>query len=113
MAFRVSLPRTAFASCVSSLLDPSPLVRPAPLLSYDKHVTPNERVTDFRTFVSGVKANHLKGGLRLRQCQEEVAAILKDRVLVGHALKNDMAVCICDALVMHTMNRGLRSTLMV
>lgn len=63
------------------------------LVSYDKHVTPNERVTDFRTFVSGVKANHLKGGLRLRQCQEEVAAILKDRTLVGHALSNDLKVC--------------------
>ena len=74
--------------------DPSLLPRPAcPLfVSYDKHVTPNERVTDFRTFVSGVKANHLKGGLRLRQCQEEVAAILKDRVLVGHALQNDLKV---------------------
>lgn len=62
------------------------------VVSYDKHVTPNERVTDFRTFVSGVKANHLKGGLRLRQCQEEVAAILKDKVLVGHALSNDLKV---------------------
>ncbi|CAM9984946.1 unnamed protein product [Pylaiella littoralis] len=72
---------------------------------YDKHVTPNERVTDFRTFVSGVKANHLKGGLRLRQCQEEVAAILKDRVLVGHALKNDMA-----ALMMSHPARVTRDT---
>ncbi len=62
------------------------------VVSYDKHVTPNERVTDFRTFVSGVKANHLKGGLRLRQCQEEVAAVLKDKVLVGHALSNDLKV---------------------
>lgn len=74
-------------------LDPLPPFRPlSSTVSYDKHVTPNERVTDFRTFVSGVKANHLKGGLRLRQCQEEVAAILKDRVLVGHALQNDLKV---------------------
>lgn len=79
-------------------LTPVLLLRPAPFLSvsYDKHVTPNERVTDFRTFVSGVKANHLKGGLRLRQCQEEVAAILKDRVLVGHALSNDLKVRIVN-----------------
>eukprot|EP00752_Nemacystus_decipiens_P001310 g1300.t1 len=72
---------------------------------YDKHVTPNERVTDFRTFVSGVKANHLKGGLRLRQCQGEVAAILKDRVLVGHALSNDL-----KALMMSHPPRAMRDT---
>eukprot|EP00903_Cladosiphon_okamuranus_P007214 g7002.t1 len=72
---------------------------------YDKHVTPNERVTDFRTFVSGVKANHLKGGLRLRQCQEEVAAILKGRVLVGHALHNDL-----KALMMSHPPRATRDT---
>ncbi|CAM9384696.1 unnamed protein product [Ectocarpus fasciculatus] len=72
---------------------------------YDKHVTPNERVTDFRTFVSGVKANHLKGGLRLRQCQEEVAAILKDKVLIGHALTNDL-----KALMMSHPPRSTRDT---
>lgn len=60
--------------------------------SYDKHVVPKERVTDFRTFVSGVKAKHLKDGLPLRQCQNEVAAILKNKVLVGHALTNDFKV---------------------
>lgn len=59
---------------------------------YDKHVVPNERVTDFRTFVSGVKAKDLRGGLPLRQCQNEVAAILKGKVLVGHALHNDLKV---------------------
>ncbi|CAM9728456.1 unnamed protein product [Ectocarpus fasciculatus] len=76
---------------------------------YDKHVTPNERVTDFRTFVSGVKANHLKGGLRLRQCQEEVAAILKDKVLIGHALTNDLKAWI-DALMMSHPPRSTRDT---
>lgn len=60
--------------------------------SYDKHVTPNERVTDFRTFVSGVKASHLKGNFRLRECQEEVAAVIKGKVLIGHALHNDLKV---------------------
>lgn len=99
VSWRLSLPGPLPCDYVSGL-NPVPLARPAPLLSYDKHVTPNERVTDFRTFVSGVKANHLKGGLRLRQCQEEVAVILKDRVLVGHALHNDLKVpCINRGLV--------------
>ncbi|CAN0430427.1 unnamed protein product, partial [Hapterophycus canaliculatus] len=64
-----------------------------------------ERVTDFRTFVSGVKAKHLKGGLRLRQCQEEVAAILEGKVLVGHALHNDL-----KALMMSHPQRATRDT---
>ena len=74
--------------------NPPPNHRPAlHSPSYDKHVTPNERVTDFRTRVSGVKASHLKGNFRLRQCQEEIAAIIKGKILVGHALHNDLKVC--------------------
>ncbi|CAM9930643.1 unnamed protein product [Discosporangium mesarthrocarpum] len=60
------------------------------IVLYDKHVAPCERVTDFRTFVSGVKAKHLREGIPLRQCQSEVAALLKDKILVGHALQNDL-----------------------
>lgn len=55
-------------------------------------MVPNERVTDFRTFVSGVKAKHLRGGLDIRQCQKEVAAMLEGKVLVGHALHHDLKV---------------------
>ncbi|CAM9672889.1 unnamed protein product, partial [Laminaria digitata] len=72
---------------------------------YDKHVTPNERVTDFRTFVSGVKASHLKGNFRLRECQEEVAAVIKGKVLIGHALHNDL-----KALMMSHPSRMTRDT---
>ncbi|CAM9508111.1 unnamed protein product [Chrysoparadoxa australica] len=59
---------------------------------YNKHVKAVERVTDFRTFVSGVKPAHLKHqeAIPFAQCQREVAAILKDRILIGHALKNDL-----------------------
>ncbi|CAN0460208.1 unnamed protein product, partial [Ectocarpus sp. 12 AP-2014] len=72
---------------------------------YDKHVTPNERVTDFRTFVSGVKANHLKGGVRLRQCQEEVAAILKDKILDNQPPRTTLS-----ALMMSHPPRSTRDT---
>ncbi|RHY32261.1 hypothetical protein DYB32_002713 [Aphanomyces invadans] len=40
---------------------------------YDEHVKPLEKVTDFRT-----------------HCQVDVAAILKDKILVGHAVRNDL-----------------------
>eukprot|EP00953_Heterococcus_sp_UTEX-ZZ885_P037903 19460-Heterococcus_DN1.PRE.4 len=59
---------------------------------YNAYVKPVERVTDFRTFVSGVRAKHLKSGdaVTLRQCQAAVVPLLKDRILVGHALQNDL-----------------------
>lgn len=34
---------------------------------YDEHVRPVERVTDFRTWVSGVKAKHLKEAISLKE----------------------------------------------
>ena len=61
---------------------------------YDKFVRPHERVTDFRTFVSGVKAKHLKDSRALRpeDCQAEVRRFVSGKILVGHALQNDLKV---------------------
>ncbi|OQR90362.1 RNA exonuclease 4 [Thraustotheca clavata] len=57
---------------------------------YDKHVKPMERVTDFRTHVSGIRSKHLRDAIPFTQCQQEVAEIFEDKILVGHALRNDM-----------------------
>jgi len=59
---------------------------------YDEHVRPRERVTDFRTWVSGVKAKHLKAALELKDCIQQVAELVKGKIIVGHALKNDLQV---------------------
>ncbi|KAL6736085.1 hypothetical protein Aduo_006475 [Ancylostoma duodenale] len=59
---------------------------------YDKYVKPRERVTDFRTSVSGIRPAHIANGLPFDVVQREVAAILKDRTVVGHALNNDFRV---------------------
>ncbi|XP_041457762.1 RNA exonuclease 4-like [Lytechinus variegatus] len=61
---------------------------------YDKFVKPREKVTDFRTEFSGVRPKDLfKGDAdEFMTVQKEVADIMKDRILVGHALKNDMKV---------------------
>lgn len=61
---------------------------------YDKHVRPQGYVTDFRTKWSGIRKKDLRAShaISLQQCQEEVAQILKDKILVGHALKNDLSV---------------------
>ncbi|CAH1264474.1 REXO4 [Branchiostoma lanceolatum] len=57
---------------------------------YDKFVKPKEKVTDYRTFVSGIRPHNLKNGESFQSVQQEVADILKGRILVGHALQNDM-----------------------
>mmetsp|Transcript_10594 Transcript_10594/g.42825 ORF Transcript_10594/g.42825 Transcript_10594/m.42825 type:complete len:174 (+) Transcript_10594:3-524(+) len=58
----------------------------------DAHVRPRERITDFRTKYSGVRAKDLRDALTLRECQTRVARLLDGKILVGHALQNDLAV---------------------
>ncbi|CAM9599977.1 unnamed protein product [Phaeothamnion confervicola] len=74
---------------------------------YNRYVRPELRVTDFRTFVSGVKARHLKDGsaVSLAECQREVAALLKGKILVGHALSNDL-----KALLLSHPRSAIRDT---
>ncbi|KAJ2699939.1 3'-5' exonuclease [Coemansia sp. IMI 209128] len=57
----------------------------------DTYVQPLEPVTDYRTWVSGIRKADLARGRPFKEVQDEVAALLKDRVLVGHAIKNDLA----------------------
>merc|ERR1712146_165433 len=59
---------------------------------YDQYVRPSQRITDFRTWVSGVRSKHLVHAIPTKQCIQEVANLVKDKVLVGHALKNDLQV---------------------
>ncbi|KAG7378627.1 hypothetical protein PHYPSEUDO_009812 [Phytophthora pseudosyringae] len=56
---------------------------------YDKHVRPVEKVTDFRTHVSGIKASSLRHAIPFAQCLKEVGKLMQDKIVVGHALKND------------------------
>lgn len=59
---------------------------------YDKFVRSNEFVVDFRTKYSGIRKKDLRkdNAIPLEQCQQEVAGLLKGKILVGHALKNDL-----------------------
>lgn len=59
---------------------------------YDKYVKPTEPVTDYRTAVSGIRPENLKQGEEFEVVKKEVAAMLKGRILVGHALRNDLKV---------------------
>lgn len=59
---------------------------------YDSFVLPKLLVTDYRTAVSGVTPELLKQGRSFEEVQEDVATLLHGRILVGHALKNDLSV---------------------
>ena len=59
---------------------------------YDKYVKPRETVTEYRTQVSGIRPEDINNADQFEIVQKEVADILKNRILVGHALKNDLSV---------------------
>jgi RNA exonuclease 4 len=66
---------------------------------YDKFVQPTEHVIDYRTHVSGVRADDLKksnGAEKFEVVQREVAEMIKDRILVGHAIHNDLKILFLD-----------------
>ncbi|XP_028919679.1 RNA exonuclease 4 [Ornithorhynchus anatinus] len=63
---------------------------------YDKFVKPTEKVTDYRTTVSGIRPEDVRNGEDYRVVQQEVANLLKGRILVGHALHNDLKILLLD-----------------
>jgi RNA exonuclease 4 len=59
----------------------------------DEFIQQTEPVTDYRAFVSGITPQDLEEAtMTLQECQELVLSLLRDHILVGHALKNDMKV---------------------
>ncbi|KAK9373682.1 ribonuclease H-like domain-containing protein [Lipomyces chichibuensis] len=58
----------------------------------DEFVRPEEKVTDWRTWVSGIRPSDMQNAKSFKEVQYKVADILKDRVLVGHAVSNDLKV---------------------
>lgn len=58
----------------------------------DTFVRQKERVTDYRTWVSGVRAQDLTNAPTFETVAAQVADILKDRILIGHAVHHDLEV---------------------
>lgn len=57
----------------------------------DTFVASREKVTDYRTHVSGIRVQNLKGAPQFAKVQTAVSKLTKDKVIVGHALQNDLA----------------------
>ncbi|KAK9268738.1 hypothetical protein L1049_000499 [Liquidambar formosana] len=72
---------------------------------YDEYVRPIERVVDFRTQISGIRPRDLKKGKDFQAVQKKVAELIKGRILVGHALRNDL-----KALLLSHLKKDLRDT---
>ena len=58
----------------------------------DTYVRPREKVTDWRTHVSGIRAADLHSAVDLEEAMERTTAHLEGRIVVGHALHNDLEV---------------------
>ncbi|WFD34903.1 3'-5' exonuclease [Malassezia cuniculi] len=74
---------------------------------YDTFVKPKEPVTDYRTWVSGVRQRNLVNAPSFEEAQKRVADIIKGRVLVGHAVQNDLHALLLSHP--HTMIRDTGS----
>jgi RNA exonuclease 4 len=74
---------------------------------YDSYVQVSLPVTDYRTAVSGIEPRHLKPDVArtFKEVQDDVKILLQGRILVGHALKNDLG-----ALILNHPRRDIRDT---
>ena len=76
---------------------------------YDSYVLPPPRIDikDYRTHVSGITPGHLVEGYArpFAEVVKDVANLLDTRILVGHALQNDL-----QALLLSHAKRDLRDT---
>lgn len=59
----------------------------------DLYVRQRQEVTDYRTFVSGITKKHLseETAVDIDECRRQVQEVVSDKILVGHALKNDLS----------------------
>ncbi|WFD32650.1 3'-5' exonuclease [Malassezia sp. CBS 17886] len=56
----------------------------------DAFVRPGEKVTDYRTWVSGIRPVDLRDAPSFSVVQQQVMDLVRGRVLVGHAIANDL-----------------------
>ncbi|KAK6531218.1 3'-5' exonuclease [Arthrobotrys megalospora] len=71
----------------------------------DTFVKPKERVTDWRTWVSGVSAKDMANAMTLEEAQKKVHDIIDGKILIGHAIHNDL-----EALFLSHPKRDIRDT---
>ncbi|KAG7807440.1 hypothetical protein KL921_004198 [Ogataea angusta] len=89
----------------SSILARVSLVNYHGITVYDTFVHPTEKVTDWRTHVSGVTPAHMKNAVSFKEAQKKVSDLLDGRILVGHDVGHDL-----DALMLSHPRFMIRDT---
>lgn len=61
---------------------------------FDTHVKVPEPVTDYRTFVSGIRAEDIESDMAMDvdHCRAVVASLIYGKIIVGHGLQADLEV---------------------
>ncbi|KAK2593493.1 3'-5' exonuclease [Conoideocrella luteorostrata] len=72
---------------------------------YDSYVIPKERVTDWRSSISGISPKEMRFARGFDEVQNEVSRMIQGRVLVGHDIKHDL-----DALKLSHPPKDVRDT---
>lgn len=72
---------------------------------YDSYVRPREKVTDWRTPVSGVSPKEMRFARDFAEVQKDVADLLDGRILVAHDARHDL-----EALKLSHPPRDVRDT---
>ncbi|KAI5291635.1 3'-5' exonuclease [Ascosphaera aggregata] len=72
---------------------------------YDSYVQQQEEVTDWRTHVSGITPKHMLTARPFAEVQRDVSKLLEGKILVGHAVNNDLNV-----LMLGHPRRDIRDT---
>ncbi|KAF7547204.1 hypothetical protein G7Z17_g7881 [Cylindrodendrum hubeiense] len=72
---------------------------------YDSYVKPREKVTNWRTAVSGISPKSMRFAREFEEVQQDVDKLLRGRILIGHDIKHDL-----DALILSHPAREIRDT---
>lgn len=61
---------------------------------FDTFVKVEEKVSDYRTFVSGIRPSDLTSqkAISFGECRRKVMTAIEGKILVGHALENDLKI---------------------
>ncbi|KAI8974006.1 ribonuclease H-like domain-containing protein [Trametes punicea] len=68
----------------------------------DAFVRPRERIVDYRTQFSGIRPADMVHARSFEEVQKQVADILENRILVGHAVHNDLKALLLSHPRPHT-----------
>ena len=56
----------------------------------DSFVKPDEKVVNYRTFVTGIRSRHLSSAKSFKDVKKQVEKLIKDKIVVGHAVYHDL-----------------------